>query len=202
MPGQYDLGNMRQKRHPWSRRIRSSLRRSLKYVESWSGTVYRAVFPRYATHTAILSGEGARTWGGRYTPRDIFAAVYASLDPQTALAEVLAEMQHQGLATVDAFPRIFVAIDVRLSRALDMTRVIAQRELGVTSDDLIADIGNPPTRMEESLTQAIGRVAWELKLEGLIVPSARRITGANLVIFPDRLSLESRVRVRRARRHP
>jgi hypothetical protein len=36
----------------------------------------------------------------------------------------------------------------------------------------------------EALTQAIGRLAYEANLEGILVPSAACATGSNLVLFP------------------
>jgi RES domain-containing protein len=38
---------------------------------------------------------------------------------------------------------------------------------------------------DEALTQAIGRAAWNVGLEGLLVPSAARPGGIGLVFFPD-----------------
>jgi hypothetical protein len=39
----------------------------------------------------------------------------------------------------------------------------------------------------EAITQAIGRAARACRLEGLIVPSAARACGTNLIVFPYRL---------------
>ena len=38
---------------------------------------------------------------------------------------------------------------------------------------------------KEAITQTIGRLAWERKFDGLLVPSAARASGVNLVAFPD-----------------
>jgi RES domain-containing protein len=38
----------------------------------------------------------------------------------------------------------------------------------------------------EALSQAIGRIAWKLKVEALVVPSAASSGDNNLVVFPGR----------------
>lgn len=49
--------------------------------------VFRSVTPRYASSHDLLSGYGARKHGGRWNPPGFFPAIYASLAPETALAE-------------------------------------------------------------------------------------------------------------------
>jgi hypothetical protein len=44
---------------------------------------------------------------------------------------------------------------------------------------------------EEALTQALGRIAYELRWEALLVPSAARPRGMNLIIFPANLLTKS-----------
>ncbi len=50
----------------------------------YNGLLYRALNPVYARDP--LSGEGARRYGGRFNPKGM-AALYAALDPATALRE-------------------------------------------------------------------------------------------------------------------
>jgi RES domain-containing protein len=80
-----------------------------------------------------------------------------------------------------------VAINLQLQRVLDLSSPAALKALGVTRKELAAvdwevemDAGN------EALTQAIGRLAFDAKLEGIIVPSSRTEGGKNLVLFPGR----------------
>lgn len=54
----------------------------------------------------------------------------------------------------------------------------------------------------EPITQAIGRAAFEVGWEGLIVPSAADPGGYNLLVFPESLFPSSRLRVAQAGRLP
>jgi hypothetical protein len=54
----------------------------------------------------------------------------------------------------------------------------------------------------EALTQAVGRLARDAGLVGLIVPSAARARGANVVVFPDRLVPADRLAIVNADRLP
>lgn len=54
------------------------------------------------------SGEGAFQAGGRWTPKQ-FRAVYASLDPSTAIIEVAV---HKGFAVLDAQPHILTRFNI------------------------------------------------------------------------------------------
>jgi|GEM_PF-6319824 len=45
----------------------------------WSGIAYRSARPRYAKQQDILTGAGSKKFGGRWNPRESFAAVYLSL---------------------------------------------------------------------------------------------------------------------------
>jgi hypothetical protein len=42
----------------------------------------------------------------------------------------------------------------------------------------------------EALTQAVGRAAWTLGFEGLMVPSAENPVGLNLAVFNDFVPLD------------
>src|SRR5437870_6910515 len=68
-------------------RFVAAMRRARRLAAPWSGVVYRATSPHYASSRDLVSGEGARLHGGRWNAPGTFAAVYASLDPQTAMAE-------------------------------------------------------------------------------------------------------------------
>jgi hypothetical protein len=50
--------------------------------------------------------------------------------------------------------------------------------------------------------RAIGRIAWEEKLEGMLVPSARELDGTNLALFPGRRRKGSSWRIQGARDLP
>lgn len=48
---------------------------------------------------------------------------------------------------------------------------------------------------EESWTQAMGRGAYLAKLEGLLVPSARKEAASNFVLLPKRLAKTSKIEI-------
>jgi RES domain len=47
----------------------------------------------------------------------------------------------------------------------------------------------------ESITQAVGRLAWEEGIEGLLVPSYARTGGVNVVVFPDKVQVGSSLEI-------
>jgi RES domain-containing protein len=118
----------------------------------------------------------------------VFRTVYGSLDVETAVAEALAHFRHFGLPVSKAMPRVIVALEAKLRRVLDVTDGATRRALGVSTRRMLEE----PWREEqkkrrEALTQAIGRLAFEANLEGLLVPSAARRGGVNLALFPANL---------------
>ena len=82
----------------------------------------------------------------------------------------------------DALPRTIVAVDVRFAMVLDLTDGTIRRTLGVSATRMRGDDWRKLNRNgNESLTQAIGRAAYESNLEGLIVPACDG--GKNAVCF-------------------
>lgn len=113
-------------------------------------------------------------------------AVYASLDPETALAESLTAHRRYNWADRDAMPRTLNAVTCQFQRILNLTMGSVRQRLGVSAERMLQEQWwERQEHDEEVLTQAIGRIAWELGLEGLLVPSAARRGGLNLVLFPD-----------------
>jgi RES domain-containing protein len=127
----------------------------------------------------------------------LFRAVYASLSPETAVTEALANFRHYGIPEADAMPRVLVALDLDLEVLADLTDGSARRILRVSRRRMRAE---PWRRMQflgdEAITQWIGRAAFQAGLEALEVPSAADPSGGNLVIFSSRLRPGSRLRVR------
>lgn len=144
-----------------------------------------------------MNGEGSRKHGGRFNPPRVCAAIYASLDPETAMAETLAHFRYYGIPEHAAMPRVFTALDVSLRRVLDLTDAKVMRELALTADSFLReDWRKLQDAGKESAGQALGAAVFDLeKWEGLLVPSAARADGRNVVILPERLSSKSWVRV-------
>jgi RES domain-containing protein len=113
--------------------------------------------------------------------------VYGSLDPDTAMAEALAFHRRAGIPIEQAMPRVLVSIQVNVQQILSLADRRVRNVLGISHRRLIEEPWQEEQdNRREALTQAVGRVARELGLEGLLVPSAQR-AGQNLVVFPDQL---------------
>lgn len=171
------------KTHPDSAKLASGLKRALRHTRPWSGVAYRASSVEYANRDDLLTGLGAKRAGGRWNPSASFAAVYASLAPETALAEYLAHHRYYGFPDSDAMPYVMVGVEAVLQKVLDLTDGAVRRALGV-SEARMLDGGWRTVVLHESLTQAVGRLAFEAGLEAILVPSSAAPGGANLVVFP------------------
>ncbi len=162
----------------------------------WDGVVYRSASPRYATGADLLTGMGSKLAGARWNAPKSFPAVYTSLDPHTALDEVLAHFRYYGLPIESAMPRMTVSVRVTLERILDVTDRSILSSLRLSRKRLLSE----PWRIkqnsgEEAVTQALGRVARDSGFEGMLVPSAARKGGTNLIILPDNLLQSSRLTI-------
>ncbi|MBI3469377.1 MAG: RES family NAD+ phosphorylase [Planctomycetes bacterium] len=189
--------------HPKTGELRVALRKCLSHARPWSGTIYRFATVQHANRANLLSGAGSRRHGGRWNPPGMFNCVYGSLDPHAAMEESFASFTAFGIPPEKARPRVFVAVTLKLYPVLDITATTVLKSLRLTEEELRAvDWQDAQTRGEEALTQAIGRLAWEEKLEALIVPSARQIGSLNLVLFPGRRRRGSSWKIQGARDLP
>jgi RES domain-containing protein len=169
----------------------------------WHGTAYRAVATQYANKRDLLSGQGTKHFGGRWTPPGGFATVHASLSIQTAVAESLGTQQHYGLDVDARLPLTLVAIAVRLQRLVDLTDESVLVELQLTRRQLTQCRWREAlVHGREALTQAIGRTAFEAGIEGLLVPSAQSRNARNLVVFPDNLERAGSIAIKNVEKLP
>jgi RES domain-containing protein len=156
--------------------------------------VYRSAAPRYSGDGDIASGLGSFRMGGRWNPPGAFRAVYASLDPETAMKEALATYRYYGWALHSAMPRIFRALDVHLERVVSLRRRVVRAHLASwLQAALDEDWRALQAGGREPTAQAIGRAAFELGLEGLLVPSHTCRTRMNLIALPENLLPGSRI---------
>lgn len=166
--------------------------------QPWAGIAVRATHPNWASAGELLSGVGAIKTAGRWNPPGMFRAVYMSDSPETALAESLARQRYYHLLPHDALPLTLVAVRISLHSIVSLRDKRVRRKLGLTVPEMIAeDWREMNTRGDEAITQTFGRAAFALGYEGLILPSAARRNGSNLLWFPDRLDKESRVTIER-----
>jgi len=165
-------------------------------VLPFEGTAYRAMRLEYSSPDDAISGAGAATWGGRWNPPGL-ATFYASTTYEVAHKEVATAAKYYGASITNELPRVEAAFDVRLAKTLDLSTRRALRQMRLTQKSLRAvDWRAANDRGHEALTQAIGRLAAALDIEGLIVPSAEVRGGRNLVAFPRLLTPGSRIRGR------
>jgi RES domain-containing protein len=167
------------------------------------GKLLRVTGMDYANRHDILSGDGSLQYGGRYNPKGGFRAIYASLEFDTATAELLAHHRHQGRPDPEAevFPVAAVSLEVDVDRLLDLTNASTRRTLKVKLKDLIGDWQKAQDRGGEGLTQAIGRLALAAGFQGLLVPSTARRGGRNVVLFRE-LIAQGRLRIIRKEKLP
>ncbi|HEY0155896.1 MAG TPA: RES family NAD+ phosphorylase [Thermoanaerobaculia bacterium] len=139
-------------------------------VSAWSGTVYRHMF---GSHPAARSN----TTGGRWNDVGV-EAIYTSCERETALAEAEYYINMQPLRP--KAKRTLYTIRVSLKNVIDLTAAGVLAQLGITDSFL----GAP----DHSPCRTIGGAVNWLGHDGLLVPSARRPGGTNLVIYQQDLS--------------
>jgi RES domain-containing protein len=174
----------------FSRRIKETLFRP------WKGTIYRVTTLKYAGARTILYGEGSYRNGGRWNTIGSFRAVYGSTEDMVALSESKVTAEYANLPYPFREPRLVVALDVELSRVIDLTADATLEILGVSDEELRReDWRKVQGQGFESFTQALGRAIFAAKAEGLLARSARVENGINVAYFPERKSRGSKVRL-------
>jgi RES domain-containing protein len=176
------------KEHPESDRLQRTLGKCLAHAAPWKGELYRSASPKYANKDDLITGAGSKSAGARWNPSGSCHTVYASLEIETAVAEALQHFRYYGLSVSKAMPRVIVALEAKLERALDLRDGGVRRLLAVSENRMLTE----PWREEqkkgrEALTQALGRLVFALDFQALLVPSAARRGGSNLILFPANL---------------
>jgi RES domain-containing protein len=162
--------------------------------------VFRSAPPQYADSKLLIDGGGAKRTGGRWNPRGV-AALYCALTPEAALAEALAYARYMGWPVSRGFPRVIVALRVKLSNVLDLTDRSIRRRLGVSAERMTTtDWRKEVAGGRIPLTHLIGRAAFDVGLEGLLVASASGKAAPNIVIYPVNLLRSSTVKILKGRK--
>jgi RES domain-containing protein len=103
-----------------------------------------------------------------------------------AVQESRATATYAGIPLPFRTPRLLVAIELSLHYVLDLTDSDVLRRLELSVDELpVEDWRKVQAEGFESLTQTLGRAAFEIGASGLLVPSARVPDGVNVVYFPE-----------------
>src|SRR5438477_2528875 len=114
----------------FSRRIKETLFRP------WKGTIYRVTTLKYRDPRIILFGEGSYRNGGRWNAIESFRAVYGSTEATVALAEQQANATYANLPYPFREPRLIVALDIELSRVIDLTVDATLEALAIMDEEL------------------------------------------------------------------
>lgn len=153
------------------------------WLKPWAGDGWRFQDIEFPTSKEILSGEGAQLFGGRLNFKGTFPVVYGSISENTALKESEARANRYGL--VVRKPRILVAIELKLQKVLDLREATVRKLLGITLKELQhEDWEKLQDKGTEALSQALGRAAFELGAEAILIPSFAHRGGVNVAWFP------------------
>jgi RES domain-containing protein len=172
------------------------LKEAREIFQPWKGTIYRVTTLKYREPRIILLGEGSYRNGGRWNAIESFRAVYGSVDDVTALKESKANAEYANLPYPFRETRLIVAVDVSLSRVVDLTASDTLKALDVTEEELhTEDWRKVQEQGFESLTQALGRAVFEARGEGLLAFSARVAKAINVAYFPHHKLRGSEVRL-------
>ncbi len=182
--------------HPDFPRLFSALSGGSLFA-SWTGDVLRAALPRWVSQPYRHTGVGALLTGGRFNSPKLIPALYFSTSVETLNAEAEAWAQRYGWKVADLKAQTRFTARLELKAMLDLTAPATRTALGLTAVDLTTcDWKADQDAKREALTQAVGRAAFEHMAEGLVVPSARRPGGINVVVFPGHRRDGSRIVVK------
>jgi RES domain-containing protein len=122
--------------------------------------LFRLMSGRYSP----LSGEGARTVGGRWNPPGSFPTLYLASTEATAVAEVERGFAVQGRSLRDAIGLVIYEYEVDIHSVLDLTSTESMTAVGLATES----ISSP----DRSACQAVGDAAHFVGLEAIRAPSA------------------------------
>ncbi|MGB5705610.1 MAG: RES family NAD+ phosphorylase [Arenicellales bacterium] len=133
----------------------------------------------WSTRDPLTGGVG----GGRWSPPNLFEALYTSFEKDGALSEAYYHLSRAPVFSSSTMNVNKISVDLNNVLTLD--------------EKVLNDLGvEDPTasRIDFSATQPISETAHLLDFEGIIVPSAR-YEGINLVIFMDRVNLDTQLEI-------
>lgn len=135
-------------------------------------------------------GEGAREKGGRWSPAGV-PAVYASLDPSTAILEVAV---HKGFKTLNAVPHVLSAAALEI--AWDQVRIVQPEDVPnklwlypCAFSSAQQDFGRQWLNASPfvAIPSAVSRRSWNLIFD------ARRAVGKYRLLYQEDLDLDPRL---------
>ena len=164
-------------------------------------TWYRTVREKYAAQP--LDCEHTRWNGSRFKPSaEEFSILYLAPDYSTALLEAGALLSHPRRGTVPGRSGRWqtVRVNVRLDRVVDLRTTGERNQVATTVQELTGDWLNYAHRTASTPdvsstppapTQNLGVALYQgTDCQGFLTPSARNSMLPNLVVFPDRVSID------------
>lgn len=154
-----------------------AIKRWISCAAPIEGLFFRSVEYRYMDPIDVLSGAGARAYGGRFAPIGT-RAVYLSATDSGASKEVTARKSRLGgvgQISTDRYPRVVYAVAVDLKKALNLSTLgPSQAAKAVRATCLDKDDLRPSMELARELISA--------GIQGLVFPS---VVGGddNLVVF-------------------
>ena len=147
-----------------------------------------AVSGRFERHVSAnrrqLTGSNA---GGRWGPAGSYVVLYLGRPRASVAVEAYRHLvdpfAEQGMTGDMVAPRRLLICDVSVTEVLDLRTKDALLEIGLTERDLRSDIG------DYAACQAVGQVAHQLELHGVLAPSASGL-GETLALFELHLSAD------------
>ena len=172
--------------------------RTSELLSPWAGEVYRFVNPRYSRPAELFGGAGAAHVSGRWHLAGMGRVSYASLEPETAMAESLSAVRYHGFPASQATPLVLVGGRMTLQKVLDLRCGTVRQRLRIGASIITETDWQAENAVREALTQAWGWAMLSAGVEAVITPSAASPRGHNMVLFPDNLMDGSRAEVIRA----
>ena len=172
-------------------RLTRAMTKLVSRAEAFSGYCFRCVKPQYSSGLDAFSGAGSQKASGRFHVKGKYVIIYTGTDLQTAGWEYLNTAASIGIDTAYLLPYTAISAEVSLSRVLNLTHPAVRRTLNITLADLRASVWNSSS--QETLTQLIGRLAYEAGFEAILTPSAGG--GQNLNIFRQNLQASSSLKI-------
>ncbi len=140
------------------------------------GNFYRSVAFRHFHPDDVVSGEGTRLHGGRFVPLGI-AAVYASLEEETALREANARkrlLRGRGHVELRDYPRMTYILRIATRRNLDLSIALLPELQSMLAPAL--------RRGDHAASQALAGIWIGAGIESVVFPSATG-SGRNIAVY-------------------
>lgn len=153
----------------------------------WKGLTFRCAGLDFASTKSLVSGEGTRQYGARWMAPGYERVVHLSTTELTAIRESKGHFSRYGLDAAKPEPRVLVSLELRVDKLLDLFRFDALSAGFTVQEMLDEDWETLNDRGAESLSQSLGRAAFSLGFEAILMPSARLKSGRNVVVFPENL---------------